>query len=62
MELKWISVHKRLPEKTTWCLVCADGAINCMAFVPGIGWEDWTNPTNPNIVVESITHWAVPEQ
>jgi len=57
--MEWISVKERLPNKTSWVLVCADGAINCMAWnAEKRQWEDWTLPQAPNVIIPFITHWA----
>jgi thioesterase domain-containing protein len=54
---QWISVKDRVPEKTEWCLVFADGAMNCMAWNSmDDEWQDWTLPKAPNIT-DTITHW-----
>lgn len=54
----WISVEDRLPPKgASWVLVYAGGAINCMAYAAGNGWQDWTNPFHPNVLDGTITHW-----
>lgn len=45
------------PEEGAWALVYADGAINCAYVQRGITPSDWTNPKNPNVVPELITHW-----
>jgi hypothetical protein len=58
----WISVEDRLPDGSvdeTWVLVCADGAMNCMAYSKG-KWKRWAcKESDPlfNIRVDNITHW-----
>ena len=56
MEMNWISVDDRLPNNNgEWCLVYADGAINCMGFYHG-AFSDWCLSKMNNITSE-ITHW-----
>lgn len=60
---QWIKCSDRLPNEMTWALVCADGAMNCLGFTPGKGWDDWTRPECPNVSPEQITHWMpLPDQ
>jgi hypothetical protein len=57
---EWISVKDKLPEKTCWALVYADGAMNCMGYDQQLRkWEDWTYNESGchNICVAGITHW-----
>jgi hypothetical protein len=53
----WISVNESLPKDHAWVLVFADGAVNCMGYTPGKGFEDWVMQQAPNIVTSEITHW-----
>ena len=54
----WISVEDRLPsEDDNWCLVYADGAINCMMHRGGGVFYDATYSPCHNISIEDITHW-----
>lgn len=55
---RWISVKDRLPPSdASWVLVYADGAMNCMGYTPGKGFEDWGYSPCHNINIERITHW-----
>lgn len=54
--VEWIACSERLPNEVEWCLVFADGAMNCMAFNNG-NWEDWVSAALPNIRAGEITHW-----
>lgn len=54
---EWISVKDRMPpDDNCWVLVCADGAMNVMAWYDG-KWCDWVKTRNSNIVVSEISHW-----
>ena len=54
---KWIDVSERLPSgDESWCLVYADGAMNCMMFYN----ERFYDPTLSkchNINIDEITYW-----
>ena len=55
--MEWIDARKQLPDKDPlWCLVFADGAINCAAWNHG-RWEDWTNASDYNVRLSDVTHW-----
>ena len=45
------------PEEGQWALVVMDGAMNCAYVEKGKLPEDWTHPENPNLFMESVTHW-----
>lgn len=51
---EWIDVNEKLPLKTEWVLVFADGAVNCMAWNNG-RWENWGECCN--VIIGEITHW-----
>ena len=60
--MEWISVKDKLPDDSSWVLVYADGAMNCMGYYKG-KWVDWIQAQASNIIINDITYWMpLPER
>jgi hypothetical protein len=56
--MQWISVEEKLPDpKFYWVLVCAAGAVDCMAYSKKYGFFEPMICGPSCVSIQLITHW-----
>ena len=54
--MEWISIEDELPEDNSWVLAYSGGAMNCVGYDVGIGFNNCQ--FSSNLYIPTISHWA----